>query len=229
MFADSTEETTIKPNGASAEDVDKTVAAARSAFEGEWSTFAAAERGNFLYKLTDLIYRDHELIAAIDAFDNGKVGFSRSVLSPSPCLDVTHQRVPRHGPTLPHSRVISTSRTTSSNTTPAPPTRSWEGPSRRPLRSWHMSCRSRLACVVRLSLGKFIPSPCKASRGRAIMREAANNLKNITLECGGKSPSIIFEDADLEQAVKWSHLASSTTRARYVVERRVRFFFPGNG
>lgn len=42
--------------------------------------------------------------------------------------------------------------------------------------------------------------------GRAIMKAAANNLKNITLECGGKSPSIVFEDADLEQAVKWCHI-----------------------
>ena len=31
-----------------------------------------------------------------------------------------------------------------------------------------------------------------------------SNLKNVTLECGGKSPNIVFEDADLEQAVKWS-------------------------
>lgn len=42
--------------------------------------------------------------------------------------------------------------------------------------------------------------------GRAIMKEAANNLKNITLECGGKSPSIVFPDADLEQAAKWCHV-----------------------
>ena len=41
--------------------------------------------------------------------------------------------------------------------------------------------------------------------GRQIMRSAASNLKNITLECGGKSPLIIFEDADLDEAVKWSH------------------------
>ena len=41
--------------------------------------------------------------------------------------------------------------------------------------------------------------------GRSIMRSAATNLKNITLECGGKSPLIVFDDADLEQAVKWSH------------------------
>lgn len=41
--------------------------------------------------------------------------------------------------------------------------------------------------------------------GRVIMKEAAGNLKNITLECGGKSPSIVFADADFEQAVKWCH------------------------
>jgi aldehyde dehydrogenase (NAD+) len=41
--------------------------------------------------------------------------------------------------------------------------------------------------------------------GRQIMKMAAVNLKNITLETGGKSPLLVFEDADLEQAVKWSH------------------------
>lgn len=42
--------------------------------------------------------------------------------------------------------------------------------------------------------------------GRAIMRSAATNLKNITLECGGKNPLLVFEDANLEQAVKWAHV-----------------------
>jgi aldehyde dehydrogenase (NAD(P)+) len=41
--------------------------------------------------------------------------------------------------------------------------------------------------------------------GRTIMRAAASNLKNITLECGGKNPSLVFDDADLDQAVKWCH------------------------
>ncbi|RPB11397.1 aldehyde dehydrogenase-like protein [Morchella conica CCBAS932] len=41
---------------------------------------------------------------------------------------------------------------------------------------------------------------------RHIMKAASVNLKNITLETGGKSPLIIFEDADLEQAVKWGHV-----------------------
>ncbi|KAL7273391.1 mitochondrial aldehyde dehydrogenase [Rhizina undulata] len=41
---------------------------------------------------------------------------------------------------------------------------------------------------------------------RAIMKAASINLKNITLETGGKSPLIIFDDADLDQAVKWGHI-----------------------
>jgi len=41
--------------------------------------------------------------------------------------------------------------------------------------------------------------------GRQIMKLASNNLKNITLECGGKSPLIIFEDADFTKAVKSAH------------------------
>lgn len=43
--------------------------------------------------------------------------------------------------------------------------------------------------------------------GRTILKAAANsNLKKVTLELGGKSPNIVFEDADLEQAVAWAHL-----------------------
>ncbi|KAI6013728.1 aldehyde dehydrogenase [Pisolithus microcarpus] len=43
--------------------------------------------------------------------------------------------------------------------------------------------------------------------GRKIMEAAAkSNLKNVTLELGGKSPNIIFDDADLEQAVHWAML-----------------------
>ncbi|KAI4122646.1 MAG: hypothetical protein LQ338_005694 [Usnochroma carphineum] len=42
--------------------------------------------------------------------------------------------------------------------------------------------------------------------GRQIMKSAAVNLKNITLETGGKSPLLVFDDADLEQAAKWAHV-----------------------
>jgi aldehyde dehydrogenase (NAD+) len=38
--------------------------------------------------------------------------------------------------------------------------------------------------------------------GRIIQRAAANNLKSVSLELGGKSPNIVFADADLDAAVK---------------------------
>ncbi|KAG7423270.1 Aldehyde dehydrogenase [Fusarium oxysporum f. sp. raphani] len=42
--------------------------------------------------------------------------------------------------------------------------------------------------------------------GRAIMKAASATMKNITLETGGKSPLIVFDDADLKNAVYWSHI-----------------------
>jgi aldehyde dehydrogenase (NAD+) len=37
--------------------------------------------------------------------------------------------------------------------------------------------------------------------GKSILRDAAETMKRVTLELGGKSPSIILDDADLEKAV----------------------------
>ena len=33
------------------------------------------------------------------------------------------------------------------------------------------------------------------------MRQSAETIKHVTLELGGKSPNIILEDADLEEAI----------------------------
>ncbi|MDR1775793.1 MAG: aldehyde dehydrogenase family protein [Actinomycetes bacterium] len=40
--------------------------------------------------------------------------------------------------------------------------------------------------------------------GRSIMTAAAGNIKKIGLELGGKSPNVIFADADLTGAVEWA-------------------------
>merc|ERR1711988_2090205 len=40
--------------------------------------------------------------------------------------------------------------------------------------------------------------------GRQIMKSAAgSNLKKVTLELGGKSPNIVFDDADIDNAISW--------------------------
>jgi len=39
--------------------------------------------------------------------------------------------------------------------------------------------------------------------GSKLMHIAATDIKNISLELGGKSPFIVFEDSDMEQAIEW--------------------------
>ncbi|MFC3206214.1 aldehyde dehydrogenase family protein [Aquamicrobium soli] len=39
--------------------------------------------------------------------------------------------------------------------------------------------------------------------GSAIMKTAARDIKRVSLELGGKSPFVVFGDADIEEAVEW--------------------------
>lgn len=49
--------------------------------------------------------------------------------------------------------------------------------------------------------------------GRLVMEAAAkSNLKPVSLELGGKSPVIVFDDADLDTAVNLVHMASYTNK-----------------
>jgi len=42
--------------------------------------------------------------------------------------------------------------------------------------------------------------------GRMILQAAAkSNLKKVTLELGGKSPNIVFDDADIDNAISWAN------------------------
>ena len=64
--------------------------------------------------------------------------------------------------------------------------------------------------------------------GRRIMATAAETIKRVSLELGGKSPNIIFADVDVEEAAR--HACSSVfanagqdccARARVIVERKL--------
>ena len=48
--------------------------------------------------------------------------------------------------------------------------------------------------------------------GKKVMAGAASTLKDVTMELGGKSPLIIFEDADIEQAVSAAMLGNFYTQ-----------------
>ena len=61
---------------------------------------------------------------------------------------------------------------------------------------------------------RAIPAIAKVSltgevgTGKAVMADAAPTLKHVTLELGGKSPLIVFDDADLDNAVSGALLAN---------------------
>ena len=48
--------------------------------------------------------------------------------------------------------------------------------------------------------------------GRKVMASAASSLKDVTMELGGKSPLIIFDDADIDNAVSAAMLANFYTQ-----------------
>lgn len=55
--------------------------------------------------------------------------------------------------------------------------------------------------------------------GRDIMRAAAGTIKKVSLELGGKSPNIVFPDADLEEAVNGSLFAIFTNAGQRCTAR----------
>ena len=50
--------------------------------------------------------------------------------------------------------------------------------------------------------------------GKAVMRAASDSLKAVTLELGGKSPLIVFDDADLDNAVSGALLGNFYTQGQ---------------
>jgi len=62
------------------------------------------------------------------------------------------------------------------------------------------------AAMVQHELVSKVAFTGSSGTASQIMKMASASLKNITLETGGKSPLLVFSDADMEQAVKWSHM-----------------------
>ncbi|MBR9869755.1 MAG: betaine-aldehyde dehydrogenase [Gammaproteobacteria bacterium] len=52
----------------------------------------------------------------------------------------------------------------------------------------------------------------EAKTGRTVMADSASSLKSVTMELGGKSPLVVFEDTDLEQAVSAAMIGNFYTQ-----------------
>jgi acyl-CoA reductase-like NAD-dependent aldehyde dehydrogenase len=57
---------------------------------------------------------------------------------------------------------------------------------------------SELACSKHVDVLSFTGS---TETGKEVMRLASSNVKKVLLELGGKSPNIVFDDADIDRAV----------------------------
>ena len=70
--------------------------------------------------------------------------------------------------------------------------------------------------------------------GKGIMREAAGSLKRVSLELGGKSPNVVFADADMEAALRGAMTGIFYNKgevcaagSRLLVEHRIHDEFVG--
>ena len=63
------------------------------------------------------------------------------------------------------------------------------------------------AAIVRHPGVGMVSLTGEVSTGRAVARAAAESLKRVHLELGGKAPVVIFDDANLESSVEWVKIA----------------------
>ncbi|SCU92445.1 LAMI_0E10462g1_1 [Lachancea mirantina] len=242
----STEDVVTHVYEAREDDVDLAVAAARRAFDNEWSVADPAFRARCLYRLADLIERDAETLAGIESLDNGKsllcsrgdvalvsrylrscagwadklfgrvieTGTDHFSYTRREPLGVCGQIIPWNFPLLMWSWKIGPALATG-NTVVLKPAEAT------PLSALYaaqlVSEAGIPAGVVNIipGFGKIVgerlcahPKVSKiaftgsTATGRHIMKAAAETVKKVTLELGGKSPNIVFGDADLDKAVR---------------------------
>jgi acyl-CoA reductase-like NAD-dependent aldehyde dehydrogenase len=243
-----TEEVIASVAEADAPDIDAAVKAARAAFNHKsWRNMAARDRAKLLWKVGDLIMKNHEELARLESTDNGKPLFeSRYIDIPSAaetfyyyagwCTKIEGETIP-----VPVNFLNYTLREPYGVCGIITP---WNFPLL--MVAWKLA--PALACgntaVVKIAeetplTGLWLGQLCQeagipdgvvnivpgfgetAGRalvahpdvdkisftgstavGKEIMRTAADTLKKISLELGGKSPNIVFADADLDAAAK---------------------------
>ncbi|CAH2033740.1 unnamed protein product [Thlaspi arvense] len=207
-----------------AEDVNRAVLAARKAFdEGPWPRMTAYERSKILFRFADLIEKHNDEIAALESWDNGKP-YEQSANIEVPMV----ARVFRyyggwadkiHGLTVPgdgshHVQTLHEPIGVAGQIIP------WNFPLL--MLSWKLG--PALACGNTIVLKTAEQTPLSALLVGRLLHEVAftgstdvgkiilelaskSNLKAVTLELGGKSPFIVCEDADVDQAVELAHFA----------------------
>ena len=231
--------------------MDAAVQAARNALNGEWKDVTPSRRGQLLVRLAELLERETETLAVIEALDNGKgVSMAKGdVAAAAGCIryyggwadkiygqtidtdsgsltytrhepvGVCGQIIPWNFPLLMWSwkigPAIATGNTVVLKTAEQTPLSALYAAKLIEEAGFPPGVINIITGVgkvagVAISLHMDIDKVAFTGStlvGRQILQNAAkSNLKKVTLELGGKSPNIIFPDADLDDAVTWVNL-----------------------
>ncbi|MBI1798188.1 MAG: aldehyde dehydrogenase family protein [Candidatus Eisenbacteria bacterium] len=209
------------------EDVDRAVKAARAAFEsGPWPKLRPAERQRVLWKLGDLILEHADELALLETLDNGKPIFESRHADVPMVANCFHYfsgwATKLAGETLPVSPAFFTY-TLREPLGVVGAIIPWNFPMI--MVGWKAAPALAAGnCVVRKPPGVCNLLPGKGAIagealvrhpgvdkisftgstevGRHIMKACADGMKKLTLELGGKSPNIVFADADLDVALR---------------------------
>ncbi len=233
-------------------DIDLAVAAARRAFEGEWSRFKPFDRQQVMLKLADLVEQHYDDLAMLDTLDMGGP-ISRTLLGRRRAVALLRYygglATTIQGDTIPNSAAgehfCYTLREPVGVVGAINP---WNGPIG--LAIWKLCPVLASGCTIVLKPAEQAPlSPLRLAElcmeagipagvvnvvagfgdagaamaehpgidkiaftgstevGQKIMRAAAGNMKRVSMELGGKSPDIVFADADLDAAVPGAAMA----------------------
>ncbi len=255
-----------------ADDIDAAVAAARAALGGDWGKTPAAERGRMLTRFSNLILRDAERLAWVEAHDTGKpISQARAdIRAVARYFEFYAGGADKiHGEVIPYLNGYSVTvvREPLGVTAHIIP---WNYPAQMfgrtiaPALAMGNACvlkPAEDACLVTLELGRlaleaglpagalnivtglgeeagaaltahddidFISFTGSPEVGQRVQETAARRHLPVTLELGGKSPQVVFADADLElaaatvcKAVVQNAGQTCSAGSRVIVERPI--------
>src|ERR1700751_2186580 len=246
VYDPSTEEVIAQVPDATADDVNRAVAAAQDPFEeGPWGTTTAQERGRVLFRLADKVRQNLASLAELECRNTGKpiveaeddindvatcfeyygglatkvVGYVNPVpdnamsLSLKEPVGVAGQIIPWNYPLLMAAwklaPAIAAGCTCVLNPAEQTPLTILE------VAKYFEECGLPAGVVnIVTGFGETCGAPLvqhpdvnkiaftgSAAVGKIIVKQAADTVKRVTLELGGKSPNIFFADADFEAAI----------------------------
>ncbi|EGX88431.1 aldehyde dehydrogenase, putative [Cordyceps militaris CM01] len=238
-------------SAAQREDVDKAVTAAQAAFQGAWKAVSPAARGQLLNRLADLVERDADDLASLQALEAG-VLFRESKDLHIPQASETLRyyagwadKITGQLLSIPHGHAYTRREPLGVCAAIVP----WNAPLM--ITIWKLAPAIAAGNVIIIKTPELTPLYAQKLAllvaeagfppgaisilcgfgavagqalaehsgvkkisftgsgpvGRQIMKAAAaSNLKKVTLELGGKSASLVFADADLQNALFWTTL-----------------------